>query len=88
MTAHDPSDVKLWAVIDRPYSYATAMNGQVRANIWPGLNVRVVEKQNQRTGHLTEGIVQKLLTSSPTHPHGIKVMLVGGVVGRVKEILH
>ena len=51
------------------------MNGQVRANIWPGLKVRVVEKQN-------------LLTSSPTHPHGIKVMLVGGVVGRVKEILN
>jgi uncharacterized repeat protein (TIGR03833 family) len=46
-----------------------------------------VEKQNQRTGTLTEGIVQKLLTNSPTHPHGIKVMLVGGVVGRVKEII-
>ncbi len=60
------------------------MNGQVRANIWPGLKVRVVEKQNQRTGQLTEGIVQKLLTSSPTHPHGIKVMLVGGV-GRPRE---
>ena len=63
------------------------MNGQIRANIWPGRKVRVVEKQNQRTGQLTEGIVQKLLTSSPTHPHGIKVMLDGGVVGRVKEIL-
>jgi len=63
------------------------MNGEVRANIWPGLKVRVVEKQKQRTGQLTEGIVQKLLTKSPTHPHGIKVMLVGGVVGRVKEII-
>jgi len=63
------------------------MNGQVRANIWPGLKVRVVEKQNQRIGKLTEGVVQKLLTSSPTHPHGIKVMLVNGVAGRVKEIL-
>jgi len=63
------------------------MNGQVRANIRPGLKVRVVEKQNQRTGQLTEGIVQKLLTSSPSHPHGIKVMLVNGVVGRVKEIV-
>jgi uncharacterized repeat protein (TIGR03833 family) len=63
------------------------MNGQIRANIRPGLKVRVVEKQNQRTGELTEGIVQKLLTNSSTHPHGIKVMLVGGVVGRVKEIL-
>ena len=64
------------------------MNGQIRANVRPGLKVRVVEKQNQRTGQLTEGIVQKLLTSSSTHPHGIKVMLVGGVVGRVKEILN
>ena len=63
------------------------MNGQTRANIRPGLKVRVVEKQNQKTGQLTEGIVQKLLTNSPTHPHGIKVMLQGGVVGRVKEIL-
>ena len=63
------------------------MNGQVRANIWPGLRVRVVEKQNQRTGRLTDGIVQKLLTKSPTHPHGIKVMLVGGIAGRVQEII-
>jgi len=64
------------------------MNGQVRADIRPGLKVRIVEKQNQRTGQLTEGIVQKLLTNSPTHPHGIKVMLVNGIVGRVKEILN
>ena len=51
------------------------------------MKVRVVEKQNQRTGQLTEGIVQKLLTKSPHHPHGIKVMLETGVVGRVKEIV-
>ena len=63
------------------------MNGQIRANIRPGLRVRVVEKQNQRTGQLTEGVVLKLLTKSPGHPHGIKVMLVNGVVGRVKEIV-
>jgi len=63
------------------------MKGQIRANVWPGLRVRVVEKQNQRTGRLTEGIVEKLLTKSPTHPHGIKVMLVGGIVGRVQEIV-
>ena len=63
------------------------MNGQVHANIRPGLKVRVVEKQNQRSGLLSEGVVDKLLTKSPTHPHGIKVMLVGGIVGRVKEIL-
>ena len=63
------------------------MSGELRANIRPGLKVRIVEKQNQRTGQLTEGVVQKLLTKSPTHPHGIKVMLVNGVVGRVKEIV-
>ena len=50
------------------------------------MKVRVVEKQNQRTGKLTDGIVQKILTNSPYHPHGIKVMLENGVVGRVKEI--
>jgi uncharacterized repeat protein (TIGR03833 family) len=63
------------------------MDGRTRANIKPGLRVRVVEKQNQRSGTLTEGIVQRILTKSPTHPHGIKVMLEDGVVGRVKEVL-
>jgi uncharacterized repeat protein (TIGR03833 family) len=63
------------------------MDGRVRANVRPGLRVRVVEKQNQRSGKLTEGVVQKLLTNSPDHPHGIKVMLDNGIVGRVKEIL-
>ena len=63
------------------------MDGQTRSQIQPGMRVRVVEKQNQRTGALTEGVVQKLLTKSPDHPHGIKVMLENGIVGRVKEIL-
>jgi uncharacterized repeat protein (TIGR03833 family) len=63
------------------------MNGQTRAQIRPGMKVRVVEKQNQRTGTLTEGIVQRILTKSPNHPHGIKVMLDNGIVGRVKEIV-
>ena len=63
------------------------MNGQTRSDIRPGIKVRVVEKQNQRNGKLTEGIVQRILTSSPNHPHGIKVMLDNGIVGRVKEIL-
>jgi uncharacterized repeat protein (TIGR03833 family) len=63
------------------------MDGQTRSQIQPGMRVRVVEKQNQRTGKLTEGIVQRILTKSPTHPHGIKVMLDSGIVGRVKEIL-
>jgi len=63
------------------------MDGNTRSSIKPGQRVRVVEKQNQRSGQLTEGIVQRILTKSPTHPHGIKVMLDNGIVGRVKEIL-
>jgi len=63
------------------------MTGQTRSEIRPGMKVRVVEKQNQRTGKLTEGVVQRLLTKSEFHPHGIKVMLENGIVGRVKEIV-
>jgi uncharacterized repeat protein (TIGR03833 family) len=63
------------------------MNGQSRAHIKPGLTVLIVLKQDQRTGKLTKGIVQDILTKSPTHPHGIKVRLQDGQVGRVKEIL-
>jgi len=58
-----------------------------RANIKLGSRVRVVQKQDQRSGKLTDGIVQKILTKSSTHPHGIKVMLDGGIVGRVKELI-
>ena len=58
-----------------------------RSEIRSGLKVQIVEKQNQRSGALTEGIVARILTSSPTHPHGIKVMLEDGRVGRVKAIL-
>lgn len=63
------------------------MKGTLRENIKIGTIVRVVQKQDQRSGKLTEGVVQKILTKSATHPHGIKVMLENGVVGRVKEIL-
>jgi uncharacterized repeat protein (TIGR03833 family) len=63
------------------------MNGTQRINIRPGLKVRVVQKQHQRTGQLTEGIVKDILTNSATHPHGIKVRLESGVVGRVQEIV-
>ena len=63
------------------------MTGQTRSDIRPGMKVRVVEKQNQRTGKLTEGVVQRLLTKSEFHPHGIKVMFENGIVGRVKEIV-
>jgi uncharacterized repeat protein (TIGR03833 family) len=63
------------------------MQGTQRSNIRIGLPVRIVLKQDQRTGKLTEGIVQAILTKSPTHTHGIKVRLESGAVGRVKEIL-
>ena len=58
-----------------------------RIEIQPGMRVLIVEKQNQPTGKLTSGVVARLLTSSPTHPHGIKVMLVDGKVGRVQSIV-
>jgi uncharacterized repeat protein (TIGR03833 family) len=63
------------------------MNGQTRSNIKSGMTVLIVLKQDQRTGKLTKGIVKDILTNSPTHPHGIKVRLVDGQVGRVKEIV-
>lgn len=63
------------------------MTGNNRIDIKIGARVKVVRKQDQRTGDLTEGIVQAILTKSGTHPHGIKVRLAGGIVGRVKEIL-
>ena len=57
-----------------------------RSEITKGLRVLIVLKQDQGTGRLTEGVVQDILTRSPTHPHGIKVRLASGAVGRVKEI--
>lgn len=63
------------------------MNGQRRDNIAPGAEVNIVLKQDQRTGKLTRGIVKEILTKSATHPHGIKVRLTDGQVGRVKEII-
>jgi len=62
------------------------MDNTTRADIKPGLRVRIVLKQDQPTGRLTEGIVRDVLTKSATHPHGIKVRLTSGAVGRVKEI--
>ena len=61
-------------------------DGTKRVNIKPGLNVSVVLKQDQRSGKLTQGIVRDILTKSATHPHGIKVRLENGAVGRVKII--
>lgn len=62
-------------------------DGRRRAEIKIGSKVRIVEKKNQPSGKLTDGIVQQILTSSPNHPHGIKVRLVSGLVGRVQEVI-
>lgn len=62
------------------------MNGKNRSDITSGLKVMIVKKEDQKTGKLTEGIVKDILTNSSSHPHGIKVRLLDGTVGRVKEI--
>ena len=63
------------------------MTANQRKNIKVGMKVRLVQKKDQSSGNFTEGIVSKILTNSHTHPHGIKVMLEDGIVGRVKEIV-
>ncbi|MDD2666145.1 MAG: YwbE family protein [Methanocellales archaeon] len=63
------------------------MDGTKRSNIKPGIRVAIVLKKDQRSGKLTEGIVKDILTNSAKHPHGIKVRLMSGEVGRVKEVL-
>jgi conserved hypothetical protein len=60
--------------------------GNIRTEIKVGMQVKVIQKQDQRTGRLSEGVVQDILTNSSVHPHGIKVRLQSGIVGRVKEI--
>jgi uncharacterized repeat protein (TIGR03833 family) len=62
-------------------------DGRNRKDVQIGLEVEVVQKHHQRSGELTDGIVKKLLTKSSNHPHGIKVMLEDGIVGRVKNII-
>ena len=62
------------------------MDGTIRSAIKVGARVMIVQKQDQRSGELTEGVVKRILTNSPEHHHGIKVMLESGIVGRVKEI--
>jgi uncharacterized repeat protein (TIGR03833 family) len=62
------------------------LDGKERKNIKHGQSVAIVLKQDQDTGYLTDGIVRDILTKSPSHPHGIKVRLMSGEVGRVKEI--
>ena len=63
------------------------LDGNLRKNIQIGIEVEVVQKQDQSSGKLTSGVVKKILTNSPNHPHGIKVMLESGIVGRVKTII-
>jgi len=63
------------------------MDGTNRKDIQIGSSVEVIQKHHQRTGELTSGLVKRLLTKSPTHPHGIKVILESGIVGRVKHVL-
>jgi uncharacterized repeat protein (TIGR03833 family) len=72
----------------RPTGYLTGetnMEGTKRSGIQPGMKVAIVLKTDQRTGKLTEGVVKEILTKSPNHPHGIKVRLESGQVGRVKS---
>src|SRR5262245_57450530 len=67
--------------------YDAVMDGRQRKDLHPGLTVEIVLKQDQPTGKRTRGVVRDILTSSPAHPHGIKVRLTSGQVGRVKAIL-
>lgn len=62
-------------------------DGRYRKNIQIGFEVEIVQKHHQRTGELTEGFVRRILTSAPNHPHGIKVMIDTGEVGRVKRVI-
>lgn len=77
--------------MSRPRASATEigvlLDNQLRTNLHPGQTVDIVVKKDQRTGQLTRGVVKDLLTKAPRHPHGIKVRLVDGQVGRVKQII-
>ena len=78
------SVIKLYSL---KVSYNIMQNNQTRSQIKQGITVLIVLKQDQRTGKLTKGIVKDILTKSPNHPHGIKVRLMDGQVGRVKQIV-
>jgi uncharacterized repeat protein (TIGR03833 family) len=73
-------------VTQNHYMEKSTARGNTRTEIKVGMLVKVVQKQDQRTGKLSEGVVQNILTKSGVHPHGIKVRLQGGIVGRIKEI--
>ncbi|MFT4244380.1 MAG: YwbE family protein [Candidatus Woesearchaeota archaeon] len=67
-------------------NYTQNNTHQIRVEITIGSSVGIIQKHHQRSGEITRGVVKKILTNSPTHPHGIKVELESGLVGRVKEI--
>lgn len=77
----------MWYSTKMATSSTPISNPLRRSDLFPGLHVRIVLKQDQATGKLTDGIVKDILTNSPSHPHGIKVRLQNGLVGRVKEIV-
>ena len=83
---HFASDYFIGSAIKK-YGGCERMNGTARENLKPGQPVLIVLKQDQRSGRLTRGVVKEILTKSPTHPHGIKVRLETGEIGRVKEIV-
>jgi len=77
---------KLQYIHLKKYKEDPNMDGKKRSNIKPGIRVSIVLKQDQRSGNLTDGVVKDILTNSATHPHGIKVRLESGAVGRVQKI--
>ena len=84
---HIVDDIKIPSFICNSLRSINSLNGNSRQNIKIGSMVRVVQKNDQNTGKLTEGTVKEILTKSKTHPHGIKVILENGIVGRVKELV-
>lgn len=66
----------------------TSKDGRIRKNVLIGASVQIVLKQDQKNGHLTKGVVEEILTGAEKHPHGIKVRLKAGQVGRIQKILH
>ena len=84
---HIVDDKETPSFICNSFRYIESLNGNSSQNIKIGSIVRVVQKNDQKTGKLTEGTVKEILTRSKTHPHGIKVALESGIVGRVKELV-
>ncbi len=84
----DNVETMLRLCVFRLCTFARTMEGTKRSRIQPGITVRVVRKQDQRSGRVTEGIVRDVLTRAHSHPHGIKVRLADGQIGRVKEIIN